>query len=274
MANALQGRLVFMCIWHSEYKLNPGLYLAARHESPVMKIFYFLFPLFIWSCQAPQSDAAPGDTAAEEVEAERENGRREKQPKVILFFGNSLTAGYGVEASESFPALIQARIDSLGIPYEVVNAGVSGETSATGLNRIDWVMGRQQVDIFVLELGANDGLRGLPPAETRRNLESIIGKVRNQQPGTHIVLAGMMVPPSMGADYSAAYNRIFPEIAAEKEVFLIPFLLENVGGIDSLNQADGIHPNPAGNRVVVENVWPVLAPLLEGHIHSGDPVGL
>lgn len=230
--------------------------------------------LMLWSCNAPSDKAKSQETAAPDTASAAESPAGETPKKVILFFGNSLTAGYGVEAHESFPALIQARIDSLGWPYTVVNAGVSGETSATGLNRIEWVMGRQQVDVFVLELGANDGLRGLPPQETRRNLEAIIDKVRDHEPGTHIILAGMMVPPSMGPEYSAEYNRIFPEIAEAKDVGLIPFLLENVGGIDRMNQADGIHPNPAGNRVVVENVWPVLAPYLEGHVHSGGEVNL
>lgn len=239
-----------------------------------LKSKVWLVLLLLWSCNSPADETKSSQTDTSDRAPSAESTKNENRKKVILFFGNSLTAGYGVEAHESFPALIQARIDSLGWPYTVVNAGVSGETSATGLNRIEWVMGRQQVDVFVLELGANDGLRGLPPKETRRNLEAIIEKVRDHEPGTHIILAGMMVPPSMGPEYSAAYNRIFPEIAAAQEVDLIPFLLENVGGIDSLNQADGIHPNPAGNRVVVENVWPVLAPYLEGHVHSGGEVNL
>lgn len=200
-------------------------------------------------------------------EAKKADATEKKQvaedKKVILFFGNSLTAGYGVKKEESFPALIQARIDSLNLDYKVVNAGVSGETTTTGLNRLDWVLGNYEVDIFILELGANDGLRGLPPDQTQKNLEEIIDKVRAQEAGVEIVLAGMMVPPSMGPDYSAAYNPIFPKIARKKEVEFIPFLLEGVGGIDSLNQDDGIHPNPAGNRLVRENVWAVLGPMVK-----------
>lgn len=197
------------------------------------------------------------DATAEKVATERETR------KVILIFGNSLTAGYGVEAEESFPSLIQQRIDSLGLPYEVINAGVSGETTATGLNRIDWVIEKQPVDIFILELGANDGLRGLPPGQTKKNLETMIDRVREAHPKVQVILAGMMVPPSMGPEYSADYNRIYPEIAAAKEVALIPFLLENVGGVAELNQPDGIHPNPAGNKLVLENVWEVLEGVLE-----------
>ena len=185
------------------------------------------------------------------------------EKRIIIFFGNSLSAGYGVEAHESFPAVIQARIDSLNLPYTVVNAGVSGETSATGLSRIDWVLDKQKVDIFVLELGANDGLRGLPPAETKKNLLAIIDRVRKAYPDATIVLAGMMVPPSMGQEYTAKYNPIYAEIQKEKNVELIPFLLENVGGIDSLNQSDGIHPNAAGARILAETTWEVLGPLLK-----------
>lgn len=185
-----------------------------------------------------------------------------KEKKIIIFFGNSLSAGYGVEADEAFPAVIQSRIDSLNLPYTVVNAGVSGETSATGLSRIDWVLDKQKVDVFVLELGANDGLRGLPPAETKKNLLAIIDRVRKAYPDATIILAGMMVPPSMGQEYTAKYNPIYGEIQKEKNVELIPFLLENVGGIDSLNQSDGIHPNAAGARILAENTWEVLEPLL------------
>lgn len=195
---------------------------------------------------------------AQEDQVATTTSEENQDRKVILIFGNSLTAGYGVDSEESFPALIQARIDSLGLPYEVINAGVSGETTATGLNRIDWVLEKQPVDIFILELGANDGLRGLPPDQTKENLKEIIIKVSEASPQADIILAGMMVPPSMGPEYGAAYNRIYPEIAAETDVALIPFLLDNVGGIDSLNQADGIHPNPAGNKIVRENVWAVL----------------
>lgn len=208
-------------------------------------------------------EAAPGTEETVRVDSSMENeAPKGETRKTILIFGNSLTAGYGVESEESFPSLIQQRIDSLGLPYEVINAGVSGETTATGLNRIDWVIEKQDVDIFILELGANDGLRGLPPAQTRENLEKMIDRVREAHPGVEIILAGMMVPPSMGPEYSAEYNRIYPEIAAAKDVALIPFLLENVGGIAELNQADGIHPNPEGNKLVMENVWEVLEGIL------------
>ncbi len=209
-------------------------------------------------------DAPPAQLENSTTDATLENEAvKAEARKVILIFGNSLTAGYGVEVKESFPSLIQERIDSLGLPYAVINAGVSGETTATGLNRIDWVMEKQEVDIFILELGANDGLRGLPPTQTRENLEKMIDRVRATHPEVQVILAGMMVPPSMGPEYSVAYNRIYPEIAEAKNVALIPFLLENVGGVRALNQPDGIHPNPEGNKLVMENVWAVLEGFLE-----------
>ena len=189
----------------------------------------------------------------------------EEEEKVILFFGNSLTAGYGLDdPSKAFPGLIQQRLDSLGYEqYKVVNAGLSGETTAAGLNRLDWVLERQPVDVFVLELGANDGLRGIAPEETRRNLKAMIEKVREANPEVKIILAGMMVPPSMGPEYSRAFRQVFPEVAEEKNVALIPFLLENVAGEAELNQGDGIHPTEEGQKILAENVWDVLKEVIE-----------
>jgi acyl-CoA thioesterase I len=177
--------------------------------------------------------------------------------KTIVFYGNSLTAGYGVDPSEAFPALVQEKIDSLQLPYKVINAGLSGETTAGGKGRIDWIL-RQPVNIFVLELGGNDGLRGIPIAETSRNLQAIIDRVREKYPDARIILAGMQVPPNMGRNYATAFRVVFQQLAAKNNLELIPFLLENVGGISSLNQGDGIHPNPQGHKIVAENVWRVL----------------
>lgn len=181
---------------------------------------------------------------------------------VILFFGNSLTAGLGLDTTEAYPALIQNRIDSLGYDYEVVNAGLSGDTSASGKNRIDWVM-KQNVDVFVLELGANDGLRGIPLEETRKNLQDIINTVKTKNPSTEIILAGMQIPPNMGQDYTSKFRNIFPELAKENDIALIPFLLEGVAGNPDLNQNDGIHPTAEGYEIVRENVWAVLEVVLE-----------
>ncbi len=182
--------------------------------------------------------------------------------KTILFFGNSLTAGYGLDdPSNAFPSLIQKRIDSLELPYTVVNAGVSGETSSGGNSRIDWIL-KQPVDIFILELGANDGLRGIPFAETAKNLQSIIDKVKAKNKDVKIILAGMLVPPNMGPDYSKAFKELFPELAKKNATPFIPFILEGVAGEEKLNQADGIHPTVEGHRMVMENVWAVLKTVL------------
>ncbi|MBA9078031.1 MULTISPECIES: GDSL-type esterase/lipase family protein [Rufibacter] len=181
--------------------------------------------------------------------------------KNILFFGNSLTAGYGLSPSESFPALIQKKIDSLQLPYKAINAGLSGETSAGGKNRIDWLL-RQPVDVFVLELGANDGLRGIPPAETKKNLQAIVDKVKAKYPQAKLVMAGMEVPSSMGGRYASEFRVIFRQLATENNMALVPFLLEGVGGERHLNQQDGVHPTAAGQKILAENVWAVLKDVL------------
>ena len=181
--------------------------------------------------------------------------------KHILFFGDSLTAGYGVGPGQAFPELIQHRLDSLHLPYQVTNAGVSGETTSGGKSRIDWVL-RQPVDIFILELGANDGLRGIPVTGTTANLQTIIDKVRAKYPSAKIILAGMQMPPSMGSTYATAFRNLFPQLATKNKIALIPFLLQNVGGIPRLNQGDGIHPTPEGHQIVAGNVWKILKPLL------------
>ena len=180
-----------------------------------------------------------------------------------VFFGDSLTAGHGLEdpTDDAYPALIQKKIEAAGLKWRVVNAGLSGETSAAGLRRVDWIL-RQPIDLFVLALGANDGLRGIDPAVTRTNLQGIIDKVRAKYPSATIVLAGMMLPPSMGENYARSFREIFPALAEKNGLPLIPFLLEGVGGVPELNQADGIHPTPRGHAMVAETVWKVLKPLL------------
>lgn len=184
-----------------------------------------------------------------------------QQQKNILFFGNSLTAGYGLDPELAFPNLIQQKINGNNNGYMVINAGLSGETSAGGLNRIDWVMS-QPIDIFILELGANDGLRGLPLESTRNNLQGIIDKVKQKYPNVKIVIAGMMVPPNMGEAYSKAFIKIYRELSIKNNATLIPFLLEGVAGIPDLNLPDGIHPNVEGQQIVAENIWNVLQPIL------------
>ncbi|GAA5521249.1 arylesterase [Aliifodinibius salicampi] len=183
-------------------------------------------------------------------------------PQRILFFGDSITAGHGIDENEAFPALIQQRIDSLGWNYKVINGGLSGETSAGGLRRIDWML-RQPVDVFVLELGGNDGLRGVDLSTTKDNLQKIIDKVREKYPEATIVLAGMQVPPNLGQEYTEEFRKMYPELAEENDTELVPFLLEGVGGNKELNQSDGIHPTAEGHKVLAENVWEVLKPILK-----------
>jgi acyl-CoA thioesterase I len=185
----------------------------------------------------------------------------EGERRAILIVGDSLAAGAGVDLDEAFPALLQKRIDDAGLKYEVVNAGVSGDTSAGGLRRIDWLL-RRKIDILVLELGGNDGLRGISPATTRTNLQTIVERTKAKYPQAKIVLAGMQMPPNMGEEYNKAFREIFPDIAKANKAALIPFLLEGVGGKAEYNLADQIHPNPEGHRIVAENVWKVLGPVL------------
>ncbi|MDF2157568.1 arylesterase [Algoriphagus sp. CAU 1675] len=185
----------------------------------------------------------------------------EEKAKTILFFGNSLTAGYGIDQEDSFSGLTQKRIDSLGYNYRVINGGLSGETTAGGLSRLDWFL-EDRPDIFVLELGGNDGLRGIQLSETRRNLEGIIDKVREKYPETIIILAGMQIPPNMGQEYTEEFKTIYPEVAREKNVTLIPFLLEGVAGNPELNLPDGIHPTEEGHKIVFETIWPFIEKLL------------
>jgi acyl-CoA thioesterase-1 len=182
--------------------------------------------------------------------------------KTILFFGDSLTAGYGLSPEEAFPALVEKDLNKNKTICTVVNAGLSGETSAGGLSRIDWVLRQPTTDIFVLELGANDGLRGLPIEQTTKNLQSIIDKVKAKYPSVKIVITGMMVPPNMGADYTTQFKKIFPDLAKKNKAILLPFLLEGVAGNEKLNLADGIHPNVEGHKIVAKNLTRVLAPLL------------
>ncbi|NAS32021.1 arylesterase [Flavobacteriaceae bacterium R38] len=222
----------------------------------ILKFRYFFIFLLMISCGG-NTDKKENDS--ESVTKETENTTNEStSAKTILFFGDSLTAGYGLDdVNDAFPALIQATIDSLQLNYMVVNSGLSGETTSGGRSRLNWVL-NQKVDIFVLELGANDGLRGIPLQETRENLQVIIDAVREKNPEVEIVLAGMQIPPNMGQTYTTEFRTIFPDLAEKNELYLIPFLLENVGGIPELNQADGIHPTVEGHKILADNVWAIL----------------
>ena len=226
-----------------------------------LKFCYFLFFMLLLSCG---SDTSKKENKIENTpnKSEVEN-KQNSSKKTILFFGDSLTAGYGLDdVNEAYPALIQTYIDSLSLNYTVINSGVSGETTAGGKGRINWVL-NQKIDVFVLELGANDGLRGVPLKETRENLQAIIDAVLAKNATTKIILAGMQLPPNMGEDYTAEFKTIFPELAKKNKLDLIPFLLKNVGGIPELNQADGIHPTVEGHKILAKNVWTVLESVIK-----------
>ena len=211
--------------------------------------------LVLLSCVAHMSGMA--------LAATRNHGQETKpRANTILFFGDSLTAGYGLDPAQAFPAVIQEKIKARGWDFHVINAGLSGETTAGGLRRIDWVLQRP-LAVLVLALGANDGLRGLPVAEAKRNLQAIIDRTKQKYPQAKIVLAGMQVPTNLGREYTTSFRTLFPELAAANNALLIPFLLEGVGGMPALNLPDGIHPNPAGHQIIAENVWKVLEPLLQ-----------
>ena len=179
----------------------------------------------------------------------------------IVILGDSITAGHGLDRSEAYPALLQVKFDEAGLSREVVNAGVSGDTTAGGLRRIDWALGSKGADMLVIALGGNDGLRGISPAETEKNLIGIIRKARQKNPAIQIIIAGMRMPDNMGPEYTASFQGLFARVAAAEKTGLIPFLLEGVGGDDKLNQEDRIHPNAEGQRKIAGTVWAVLNPV-------------
>ncbi|MDH5609607.1 MAG: arylesterase [Cyclobacteriaceae bacterium] len=209
----------------------------------------------IWACSPPTQQPKEVQQAVSEMLPAH------KQRPVILFFGNSITAGYQLDMDDAFPAIIQDWLDSLGYNYQVVNAGLSGETSASGLARIEWVL-QTVPDIFVLELGANDGLRGLPLDQTLVNLKGILQKVTAANPNVKVIVAGMEVPPNLGADYTAQFRGLYAALAQESQSSLIPFLLDGVAGNPSLNLSDGIHPTPEGHEILAQTVWQYLYPFL------------
>lgn len=236
------------------------LYTNNRTQNIFLKLCYFSILLCFLACKteaSKQENSSVTTTTKSDIENNTQN-----TTKRIVFFGDSLTAGYGLEdVEDAFPGIIQSKIDSLNLKYTVVNSGISGETSAGGKNRIEWVL-KQKPDIFILELGANDGLRGVQLKETKSNLQFIIDAIKEKYPATKIVLAGMQIPPNMGQDYATEFKNIFPNLAAKNNVALIPFLLEDVGGNPELNQSDGIHPTKKGHKILAKNTWEVLEPIL------------
>ena len=207
-----------------------------------------LIPLLIWLLpfMAPDIPQNPTD---------------DRTVMTVIFYGNSLTTGFGIGPDKAYPRLIQEKIDQLDWPFRVINGGVGGETSAGGLSRIDWVL-QNRMDVFVLELGGNDGMRGVDPRVTRRNLRAIIRRVRERYPETKIILAGMQAPPNLGPVFTTAFKEIYPELAESENTLLIPFLLEGVGGMADLNLPDGIHPTAEGHAIMAETVWQILQPVL------------
>jgi acyl-CoA thioesterase-1 len=221
-----------------------------------MFLFLVLTTLVYGSCSQPEAPPAEVRSSAKVRPVERSNSA---QPRIV-FLGDSLTAGYGLAKEQSVPSLIQTRLRSNGYPYEVINAGVSGDTSAGGLSRLDWSL-EGDVRILVLELGANDGLRGLPVAGLKRNLTDII--TRAQARGIKVLLTGMEAPPNFGAAYTNEFRQVYRDLARAHDVSFMPFYLDGVAGIPSLNIADGMHPNAEGSRIIERAVWRSLEPLLE-----------
>lgn len=191
------------------------------------------------------------------------NAAAEPSGPLVVFLGTSLTAGYGLsDPNLAYPALIQRKIDSAGLEFRAVNRGISGETSAGALARIDWVLKQGQIAVLVVETGANDGLRGHPPDSTRANIQSILDRAKALDPAPRLVVVGMEAMPNLGADYTRRFRAIYPELARANGAALVPFLLDRVAGVDSLNQEDGIHPTPRGQQIVAETVWKVLEGVL------------
>jgi acyl-CoA thioesterase I len=209
-----------------------------------------------------QKDSAADTAPAARVDSQPAAAASEPQstlPRIVML-GDSLTAGLGLPPNEAYPALIQQRLDAEGLKFQVVNAGVSGDTSAGGLRRLDWALDGD-VRVLVVALGGNDGLRGLPASELRQNLSTIVERAQARH--IQVVLAGMEAPPNFGKDYTLEFRRVYAEVAKKYNVPLLPFLLDRVAGNDALNQRDGIHPTAEGARLVADNVWSVLKPLLD-----------
>lgn len=238
-------------------KLGDSWYISI--QSVQLTLLILIGCLLLSSCKEEPSSQTQSVHPTNQKSITEEKIENDK--KVILFYGNSLTAGYGLDDNESFPSLIEDKIDSIGLNYKVVNAGLSGETTSGGLKRINWVM-KQKVDIFFLELGANDMLRGLPLNQTRKNLNEIIAFVKTKNPDVVIGLCEMMAPPNMGENYVNEFNKIYKELSNSNNVKLIPFFLEGVAGNEELLLKDGKHPNAAGQKIVAKNIWNSLEPML------------
>lgn len=235
--------------------------LPTSFASKLIKFSYFFVAFFLISCGDVKTEKVTNEEQA--AEKTQDSPATDAATNTILFFGDSITAGYGLDDSnDAYPAVVQQKIDSLDLAYTVINSGVSGETTAGGKSRVDWVI-KQNPGIFLLELGANDGLRGVALSETRANLQAIIDVVKKRSPETEIILAGMQLPPNMGQEYTNGFRQLYIDLAEKNNVAFIPFILKDVGGIASLNQADGIHPTIEGHKIVANTVWEILKPMLK-----------
>jgi len=222
--------------------------------------------LAVAACSAPPSADGPPGSGSSQVVVGTASEVPDDRP-VVVFLGTSLTAGLGLERDEdTYVARVEELAAAAGTPIRAVNAGVSGETSAAGLRRLDWVL-RQPLDVLVLELGANDGLRGQDPFALRDNLREIVRRTRTRYPAVRVVIAGMEAPPNMGGLYTTAFRQVFPDVAAEEGAAFVPFLLAGVAGVPSLNQSDLIHPTAEGHAILAENVWAVLGPVVS-EVHA------
>ncbi|PWI29347.1 arylesterase [Flavobacteriaceae bacterium LYZ1037] len=234
--------------------------VPTRKAAKLLKFCYFILVLLIVSCG--DTNTKNSNETQQTITQPKDTLVKNQASKTILCFGDSITAGYGLEdTNDAYTGVLQQRIDSLNLNYTVINSGVSGETTAGGKSRIGWVI-KQKPTIFLLELGANDGLRGVPITETQSNLQAIINTVKEKSPETTIILAGMQLPPNMGQDYTTKFKALFKDVAALNNLEFIPFILKDVGGMAPLNQSDGIHPNVAGHKIVADNVWEILKPLV------------
>jgi acyl-CoA thioesterase-1 len=220
---------------------------------------------------APAANGEPSVVAAPADSTTNAPGHSAVRVPTVLFIGTSLTAGLGLDPDSAYPRLLQRRADSMAVKRRFVNAGLSGETSAGALRRVDWLL-RGEADVVVLETGANDGLRGLDVDSTARNIRSIVQRIRAAKPGATILLVQMEAPPNLGERYTTRFHDMYATIAREERIRLVPFLLDRVAGVARLNQADGVHPNDAGERIVADNVWRALKPVLDS-LDRGGPVG-
>jgi acyl-CoA thioesterase-1 len=261
-----------MPFWKKKFKSAPGGGQVARRYPgnilrlpPALLLLLLAVPGLGSACRSGQDASSSSSRVAEEAVTPTPEDPR----PVILAFGDSLTAGYGLAPEEAYPALLQRRLDEKGYRYRVVNAGISGETTAGGLRRLEWSLA-ERVELVILALGANDGLRGQPVPEMRQNLIQMIELIQARK--ARVILAGMEAPPNLGPEYTQAFRAVYPELARRYRLSLIPFLLEGVAGLPELNQADGIHPNRTGELRLIENVWRVLEPLLASQtVHKRLP---